>query len=132
MYACRARELRLAGGCAGGSVAAGEIDWISLQAAVLRETGWTVAEFRQQPMGDVFDLWEHLQHNPPAHQILAWLHMKPKASRSRAAAQAEMNHEDVRDLAKTFGMAPQPMPKHIREQHLWAQAEMAKRKKKKQ
>ena len=82
-------------------------------------------------MGDVFDLWEHLQHNPPAHTILAWLHMKPRPSRSRAAAQAEVKREDVGDLAKTFGMAAQPMPQHIREQHLWAQAEIAKRKKKK-
>ena len=120
---------RPAGGRAGGSVAAHEIDWISLQAAVIRETGWTIAAFRQQPVGDVFDLWDDLRHNPPAHQILAWLHMKPKASRSRAAAQAEVKKEDLGDLAKTFGMAAQPMPQHIREQHLWAQAEIAKLKK---
>jgi hypothetical protein len=34
---------------------------------VIRETGWTVREYLEQPMGDVFDLVRHLDREPPAN-----------------------------------------------------------------
>ena len=93
---------------------------------MIRETGWTITEYRQQPMGDVFDLVAHLHEEPPAYRILAWRYLKPKPSRSRSANPAPLDRDSVKEITQTFGARPQAVPQDVRDRFAWAQEQMAK------
>lgn len=56
------------------------MDWRWAFGTVIRNTGWTYDQCRQQCAIDVFELLEHLGEHPPAYMILAALHLKPKAA----------------------------------------------------
>ena len=114
-------RVRACGGDAGGSVAAGEIDFRSLQSFIIRETGWTVAEYRNQPMADVFDLIEHLNEQPPAYRILGWRYgLKPSDARAGSKAAETLKDQEIGEMSRALGAAAQPMPAHIRDMAKWA------------
>lgn len=78
-------------------------------------------------MGDVFNLLDHINEEPPAYRILAWRYLKPKPSRARNGKPEPVKQSDVKELVSALGVAPQPVPQNVRDSFNWAQAELARR-----
>jgi hypothetical protein len=65
--------------------------------------GWTYAEIDQLTLWDVNELMEYWADHPPAHIILAAVHMKPRSS-GRAKAQPGNMREELASEASKFGL----------------------------
>lgn len=68
-------------------------------------------------MGDIVDLFEYWQDEPPAHAILAARYLDRKQKRSATAPETE---SQMFELQKMMDTRMQPMPAHLKEMAAWA------------
>ena len=93
---------------------------------MIRETGWGVAQYLDQPIADVLELVAQMNDEPPAHRILAWRYLKPKVVKL-TEQQIEQQHTE---LVGELGQNARKMPDHMKEMLRWAEEQTARMKEK--
>lgn len=79
--------------------------------SVIRETGWTVLQLERQPAADVFDLLGQMGEHPPAHIILAAVHLEQKSRKTK-----KNSPRDVQEVASMLGCRTLPITPEVRSQ----------------
>lgn len=98
---------------------------------IVRETGWDIATYRQQPAADIFDLIADLNESPPAWRILGLLHLErqqapPSRSRAATTVNPETGDTELGEIMSALGSSAQPMPAELRARMQRAQSEIAR------